>query len=190
MLLGTIYLYHFILFPWPCLGVSRSVQSKVCWLCLDHFSYDLDEICCDNQFKLNILRPLLSKIYGNSGNNCCFTDNMKKLQKLWCPFFFFFLFKYQFGWISVCCYNLLGCWSSLNFILHNVQGRELCWHDFMKYMFNIICQDTYEPIFFFKLGMMLDTAKLYSLIPVRMTLMFTQGHRVAGKGRIWAVTLL
>ena len=28
------------------------------------------------------------------------------------------------------------------------------------------------------LGMMLDTTKLYSLIPARATLMFTQGHRV------------
>ena len=44
----------------------------------------------------------------------------------------------------------------------NTQGRELCWHDFIRYMFNIVmCQDTYELICF-KLGMMLDTTKLYS----------------------------
>ena len=51
----------------------------------------------------------------------------------------------------------------------------------MKYRFNIaMCQDTSEPICF-KLDLMLDTIKLFSLIPVSMTLMFTQGHRVAGK---------
>ena len=49
-----------------------------------------------------------------------------------------------------------------------------------KTMFNIImCQDTFEPICF-KLGMMLNTTKLYILIPVWMTLMFIQGHRVTG----------
>ena len=36
----------------------------------------------------------------------------------------------------------------------------------MKYMFSIVlCGDTCEPIHF-KLGMMLDTTKLYSLIQV------------------------
>ena len=51
----------------------------------------------------------------------------------------------------------------------------------MKYMFNIVmCQDTYEPICF-KLGIKLNMTKLYSFIPVWMTLMFTQGHMVTGK---------
>ena len=31
------------------------------------------------QFKLNILRLLLSKLYRKNGNNCCFTDCAKKL---------------------------------------------------------------------------------------------------------------
>ena len=44
-------------------------------------------------------------------------------------------------------------------------------------MINIVlCQDTCELISF-KLGMALDRTKLYSVIPVWMTLMFTQGHR-------------
>ena len=48
----------------------------------------------------------------------------------------------------------------------------------MEYAFNIvICHDTRELICF-KLGMMLNTTKLYSLIPSWMTLMFTQGHSV------------
>ena len=34
----------------------------------------------------------------------------------------------------------------------------------------------------FKLGMMLDMTRLYSLIEILMTLMFTQGHR--GMGRL------
>ena len=64
---------------------------------------------------------------------------------------------------------------------HNIQERKLCWCDFMKYMFNIVmCQDTCEPICF-KLWMILDTTKLYSLISSWITLMFTQGHRFTGK---------
>ena len=64
------------------------------------------------------------------------------------------------------------------FCTSNVQGREVCRHDFMKYTFNIVmCQDTCELICF-KLGMMLYTTKLYSLIPVWSTLIFTQGHWV------------
>ena len=38
----------------------------------------------------------------------------------------------------------------------------------------VLCQETCEPICF-KLGIMLDTTKLYSLIPVWM---FPQGHRI------------
>ena len=45
-----------------------------------------------------------------------------------------------------------------------------------QYAFNIVpCRDTAEPICF-KLGMKLNTTTLYSLSPVWMTLVFTQGH--------------
>ena len=54
------------------------------------------------------------------------------------------------------------CW----FFLKLMKGREFCWHDFMKYMFDIIiCQDTCESICF-KFVMMLNTTELNSLIPV------------------------
>ena len=43
-----------------------------------------------------------------------------------------------------------------------------------------MCQDTCEPICF-RLGMMLNTTKVCCFIPVWMTLIFTQGHRVMGK---------
>ena len=57
------------------------------------------------------------------------------------------------------------------FCTSNMQGRELCWHDFMKYVFNIVmCQDTWLLIWF-KFGVMLNITKLYSLILVWMTLM-------------------
>ena len=66
------------------------------------------------------------------------------------------------------------------FCTSTIQGKELCWHDFIKYMINIVlCWDICEPICF-KLGMVLYMTKLYTLIPVWMTLMFTQGHRKAG----------
>ena len=52
---------------------------------------------------------------------------------------------------------------------------------FLMYIINIVlCRDTCEPICF-KLGMVLDTTTLYSLIPVCMALMFTQGHGGTGK---------
>ena len=67
------------------------------------------------------------------------------------------------------------------FCTSNSQGRELCWHGFMKYMPDIVtCQDTWELICF-KLGMTLNATKLYSLITVWMTLMFTQGDMIKGK---------
>ena len=70
------------------------------------------------------------------------------------------------------------------FWINNTQGRELCWHDFLTYVFNaIICQDTFEQICFV-LGMMLSTIEVYSLIPVGMTMMFTQGHRVMVMGNL------
>ena len=43
-----------------------------------HFSSDPDEELVMEQFKLNTLRLLLSKIYWKKGNNCCFTDHVKK----------------------------------------------------------------------------------------------------------------
>ena len=52
------------------------------------------------------------------------------------------------------------------FCANDIQGRKLCWHDFIKYTYNIImCQDTCEPVYF-KLSMMLNISRLYSLIPV------------------------
>ena len=46
------------------------------------------------------------------------------------------------------------------------KGKELSWCDFVKKMFNIVMfQDTCERICF-KLVLMLNTTRLYSLIPV------------------------
>ena len=44
----------------------------------------------------------------------------------------------------------------------------------------ILCLDTCEAICF-KVGMMLNTTEVYSLIQLWMTVMFTQGHKVTGK---------
>ena len=78
----------------------------------------------------------------------------------------------------VCCLlKLMPNW----FCTINIHGGELRWRDFMKCSFNIVMfQDACESICF-KVGMMLNTTKLYSLIPVWITLMFTQGHRVKEK---------
>ena len=59
----------------------------------------------------------------------------------------------------------------------------------MKYMFNIVmCQDTCKLICF-KLDMMLNNVKVYSLIAVWKALMFTQGQGY-GKARTCAVSVL
>ena len=85
-----------------------------------------------------------------------------------------------FRWNWVCCHNLLVCWSSCQICLVcHIQGRELCWWDFMNICLALSSEDTYELICF-KLGMLLNATILYSLIPVWMTLMVTQGHMVKG----------
>ena len=76
------------------------------------------------------------------------------------------------------------------FCTSTIQGRELCWRDFIRNTINsVLCWDTREPNCF-KLGMMLDMTNPYSLIPIWMTLMFSKGHRVAGKQSLHAVILL
>ena len=80
----------------------------------------------------------------------------------------------------------VGLWKlMLNlFCTSVIQVREFCWRDFKKSAFNIVlCQDTCELICC-NLGLMLNTAKLYSLIPVWMTLMFALDHRVTGKFKL------
>ena len=92
---------------------------------------------------------------------------------------FYEKWKTLFRWNSVCCHSLLKLARNL-FHTNTIQWRGLCWHDYMKYIINIVlCQDTCKPICF-KLGMMLDMTKLYSSVWVWMTSMFTQGHRKAG----------
>ena len=76
--------------------------------------------------------------------------------------------------------------GSLKLLLHlfcisTTQGRELCWRDFMTYTFGIVvCQDTCEPICF-KLGVMLNTTEVCSLILVWIIVSFSQSHWVMGK---------
>ena len=47
----------------------------------------------------------------------------------------------------------------------NIQGKELCIHDFVKYIPLTLACDTCEPICS-KRGMVLDMTKLYSVISV------------------------
>ena len=74
-----------------------------------------------------------------------------------------------------------ACWFvgliQNSFCIINIQERELCLLDFIKYAFNIgLHQDICELICF-KLGMMQYMIKLNSIIQVCMTLTFTEGHR-------------
>ena len=72
--------------------------------------------------------------------------------------------------------------KSADLILWNICSASSCARTLGKRnMFSIImCEDTWEAICF-KVGMMLNTTKHYSLIPVGMILMFFQSHRVTGK---------
>ena len=76
-------LYHFS-WPWPCMLGRQSVQTKP----VDFTFYTLFIWSGWNlmqQFKLNVLRLLLNRIYWNKENNCCFTDCVQKL-KCWPTF--------------------------------------------------------------------------------------------------------
>ena len=72
--------------PWPCLGVTRSAQSKTFWLhFLAHFSSDEDEVWCgDEAIWAEHSDTVLTKIYRNKGNSCCFTGCIKKTLALTC----------------------------------------------------------------------------------------------------------
>ena len=61
--------------------------------------------------------------------------------------------------------------SHAHFVLYKIQGREPCGRYLIKYTF----------LQALSIYMMLNTNKLFSLIPIWMTLMFTQGHRVTKK---------
>ena len=67
----------------------------------------------------------------------------------------------------------------------NFKGENSSYVILLEYTFSTgLHPDTYEPISF-KLGTILDTTKFCSMIPVRMTLIFIQGHSVTEKlGRV------
>ena len=82
-------------------------------------------------------------------------------------------------WILIEFGILLRLAGVMNLILivfwpFNIQVRE---PTYVTLLDIIVCQGTFKLICL-KFGVMLNTTKLYSLIPVWMTLMFTQGHRV------------
>ena len=82
------YLLPFYNFLWPSLQlrVTRSVESKTCWL---HFHLRIlthqDEVWHGlDAIKLSILVLFLSKIYWIKGYSCCFTDSIHLLLTLAC----------------------------------------------------------------------------------------------------------
>ena len=89
-----------------------------------------------------------------------------EIKKLWCPFSCKFM--YEFGWNLVCCHNPLGLLKvMLNvYCTSTIQGRKV-----LKWFYKMYIQ--YRHVWEHKLSMMLNTLKLYSLIPVWMALIFT-----------------
>ena len=112
---------------------------------------------------------------------CLVTVVREFKKKLWCPFSQNFHSWFSSSMrLSPQPVGLLKLMLNL-ICTSSVQARELCWHDFVKYMINIVlCRGTCGPICF-KLGKLLDMTGLYRLIPVWMPLMFAQGHSVTRK---------
>ena len=79
------------------------------------------------------------------------------------------------------------CWfveTRANFFVctNNIQGKELCWRYILWYVcLASSCIRTLVDQCVSNLFSLLNTAKVYSLISVWMTLMFTQGHWATGK---------
>ena len=77
MRIGTIDIYHFISLSLTLTlpaGSQGQRKAKPVGFIFSHTFPDL----AIKQIKLNILRLHLSKMYWNKGNNCCFTDCVKK----------------------------------------------------------------------------------------------------------------
>ena len=125
------------------------------------------------------------------------TAKLRSLMPVWITFIF--IQSHRKMKIKNFCVHLLATWSinldeiqyattildllklMLNlFCTSSIQGREFCWLDFMRCMFSIVMFQEPCKMIYFKLGIMLITTKLYSVIPVRITLMSTQRHRVTG----------
>ena len=60
--------------------------------------------------------------------------------------------------------------------LINIQGKESYLCEFLPKTHIGLYLDIYGLIFFFDLGLMIETTKFYILIPVWITLTFNQGH--------------
>ena len=73
------------------------------------------------------------------------------------------------------------------FCTSTIQGRELCWRDFMKCMIDLVLESGHLQTNLFQTWCDARHNCVLQLVPVWMTLMFTQGH---GKARTRAVILL
>ena len=82
---------------------------------------------------------------------------------------------------SVCCHKLLACRSSclICFIQILFEGENSADGILCGIWLKLFCVGTLVNQFVSKFYMMLDTTNLFSLIPVWMTLMVTEGHRKA-----------
>ena len=89
-------------------------------------------------------------------------------------------YLHQIAWIQ---YAAMASWSvkahvKFLFCMIDIKGRNFCLSDFINCTFKIwICSDAFRSISL-KLGKIMDTTKLYILIPVKVTLTFSQGHSV------------
>ena len=84
--------------------------------------------------------------------------------------------------------RLVGVLNHILILSHlfNIQGRESCMTDFVDRNMNVgLYSDIYRHIFFFKLCIMIETARFYVLISAWMTLTFIQGHSCIRNKKIW-----
>ena len=135
--------------------LSDFVNKSLAFACIQTFTDQFLSSLIEAT-KLYILTSVWMSLTFIQGGSCM------KNPDLLCPFSG--EFRFWFGWSSV---YATTCWFvevlANFFCTNNVQGRELCWCDFIKYTFNnVMCHDTCEPIYF-KLSMMLDATKLFNL---------------------------
>ena len=112
-------------------------------------------------------------------------DSFMSKQKVW--YSFSHKFVNGFGWSLESCFNMLVCWSS--FLIYFAQWIFRTENSTMVVWWNILLTLANELVSL-KVGMMIDTSKLCSLIWVQMTLTFNQGHRAVRKLETCAIILL
>ena len=136
-LVDTVDFYHFIplQWPWPFLGVTRSVQSLTCWLhFLPHFASAQDEIWGgDEQFKLNILRLIWVRTIETRAITAVL-HTVSEIQMLACIWAFLIQFDSSLVWWQILLYFTFWYWSNWPWLWFKATGVQESKHFWANYL--------------------------------------------------------